>query len=406
MESNVQISNEGKVLTGDVGVQFEKRDTRCIDTSSGEKEILNFTGFIIEQNNTFVSFPKHFNSNFTTVKKDIQLLFSTIMKHYQENQNLYFTKSVNLKTNYPFNAFFDIYNYYTKFGIYREEIIETRPGYSGNISWRKTIKNSSKVISKKGLVFLPLQVKRVKKKEVLISECMSYAIDYTLQHFSLFLNLPRVGGNSLQKNLLENKNIILRELYSLRGEIFKDIQKKLLSDLIIFFEQVPKGGTYYLKHYTFSSVWEKMVECYLNYHFINIDSGKLIFDDKKKLRNSFSKVTFYPNAANLEQNIQPDHYLEKNNEQFIFDAKYYNKIDGINYKQVAYYFFLKNYSEDGSSHKKKYSITHNALILPGTKEQQVHFSFNPKFNSEEQLFTIYEYYLDCRKAMESYLNEG
>ena len=78
--------------------------------------------------------------------------------------------------------------------------------------------------------------------------------------FSLFLNLPRVGGSSLQKNFLENKNAILRELYSLKGEIFKDINKKLLSDLILFFEQVPHGGTYYLKHYTFSSVWEKMVE--------------------------------------------------------------------------------------------------------------------------------------------------
>lgn len=176
--------------------------------------------------------------------------------------------------------------------------------------------------------------------------------------------------------------------------------------MIVFFEQVPNGGTYYLKHYTFSSVWEKMVENYLNYHFIKIDSEKLIFDETRVLRNSFEKVTFHPNAANANQNIQPDHYLGNNDEQYIFDAKYYNQVEGINYKQAAYYFFLENYSEDDSNHKKKYDITHNALILPGNKGQRVHFRFNPKFNSKEKSFVIYEYYLDCRKAMESYLNEA
>lgn len=405
VESNIQIAHEGKALSNNINVKLEKRDTIFVDTFSGENEMLNFAGVVIDGNNTFVSFPKHFESNDATVKKDIQLLFSTIMKHYQENQNLYFAKTANLKTNYPFNAFFDIYNYYAKFGIYHEKIVETRRGYNGNVSWKDTIKNSSKVVSEKGILFLPLRIKKVKRKQVLISECMAYAIDYTLQHFSLFLNLPRVGGSSLQKNFLENKNAILRELYSLKGEIFKDINKKLLSDLILFFEQVPHGGTYYLKHYTFSSVWEKMVENYLNYHFVKIDSGKLIFEETRVFRNSFGKATFYPNAANMGQNIQPDHYLGSNGEQYIFDAKYYNQIEGINYKQAAYYFFLENYSDDASNHKKKYAITHNALILPGNKEQRVHFRFNPKFNSEEKSFVIYEYYLDCKKAMESYLNE-
>lgn len=186
VESNIQIAHEGKALPNNINVKLEKRDTIFVDTCSGENEMLNFAGAVIDGNNTFVSFPKHFESNDATVKKDIQLLFSTIMKHYQENQNLYFDKTANLKTNYPFNAFFDIYNYYTKFGIYHEEIVETRRGYNGNVSWKDTIKNSSKVVSEKGILFLPLRIKKVKRKQVLISECMAYAIDYTLQHFSFF----------------------------------------------------------------------------------------------------------------------------------------------------------------------------------------------------------------------------
>lgn len=158
VESSIQFISEGKTVPNNLNVRLEKRDTVYIDTFSGEKEMLNFTGIVIDGNTTFVSFPKRFESSETTVKKDIQLLFSTMMKHYQENQNLYFTKSANLKTNYPFNAFFDIYNYYTKFGIYHEEIVETRRGYNGNVSWKDTIQNSSKVVSEKGILFLPLRI--------------------------------------------------------------------------------------------------------------------------------------------------------------------------------------------------------------------------------------------------------
>lgn len=399
-------THEGAIVPTDINVILDKRDTKFVDSTDGEKEILNFSGIVLQDSKVFVSFPKHYQILESSIDDDIRLLFSTIMKHYQENQELYFTKSANLKTNFPFNSFFGIYNYYQKYGIYHEEIIETKSGYNGNVSWKETIRNSSKVVSKKGILFLPLRIKRIKKKQMLIGECMAYAIDYTIQLFSLFLNLPKVGGTSLQKNLIDNKSFILRELNSLKGDVFKDIHKKLLSDLINFFEQVPNGGTYYLKHYTFSSVWEKIVESYLNHHFVGIKSGKLIFDDSNRHSNSFHKEIFYPNKANLTQNIQPDHYLSRGKEQFIFDAKYYNKMDGINYKQVAYYFFLEKFSDTGPEYnKQKYTRTHNALILPGNQEQRIHFSFNPQFNNEESDFMIYEYYLDCKLGMELYISE-
>ena len=53
----------------------------------------------------------------------------------------------------------------------------------------------------------------------------------------------------------------------------------------------------------------------------------------------------------------------------------------------------------------KRKTTYNALILPGNYAQRVHFKFKRGFNIEEPDFIIYEYYLDVRKAMESYIND-
>ncbi|MEB5648792.1 hypothetical protein [Mammaliicoccus sciuri] len=173
----------------------------------------------------------------------------------------------------------------------------------------------------------------------------------------------------------------------------------MISNLILFFEDLPSGGTYYLKHYTFSSIWEKIVEHYLNYHFEKIAFGELIFKNNLNYHNQFTKHVFHPNILNEKQNIQPDHYFYKNGEQYIFDAKYYNKLDGIDYKQLAYYFILKNYSEKKSlDFVKKHKITHNALLLPGDRQQKIHFKFKPEYNPEESNFIIYEYYLNVKKG--------
>lgn len=405
---NILCSNEGEGVPDNLNVMLDKRDTSIIDTSNGEKEIISFTGIVIQDGKMFVSFPKNFKFNSMDIYQDIQMLFKTIMKHRQDNQNLYLKKSVNLKTNYPFNAFFDIYNYYQKYGLYHENIIETQQGYSGNILWKQTIRNSAKVVSKKGILFLPLKIKKIRPKQVLISECMSYAIEYTLQNFSMFLNMPGIveNRNILQRNFIDNKDHIIRELRSLRNKVYKDIHKKLVSDLINFYEQLAIGGIYYLKHYTFSAIWEKMVERYLNNHFQDIESNKMIFNKEKSFQNNFHKEIFYPNKMNSVQNIQPDHYMTRGDKQFIFDAKYYNCVRGINYKQVAYYFFLERLSEDAPLFlKKKYSKTYTALILPGDIEQKIHFKFNSEFNSLEKDFVILEYYLNVRDAITSYLSE-
>lgn len=396
----VVFGNEGRAIPKGVGVNLSKRDTSIHELSDIEEEVLNFTGIIIEDKQIFVSFPKQYIPSDTDITEDIDLLFTTLMRHKKENQDLYINKSINFKTNFPFNAFFEIYNYYTKYGIYKEDNTKIQTGYNGKVAWKHTIKNSSKVIGQNGLVFLPLQIKSIDRKETLLSEFMLYAIDYTLELFYTFWKRPLVNGYILQKKYIYNKSYVLENLYLIEKKLFKDIHKRLVHSLIDFFRAVTAGGQYFFKHYSFSSVWEDMINKYLNYNFIGEYNKKLYFKPSAQKRNNFKKAVFHPNLVNKNQNIQPDCYLVDNENQYIFDAKYYNEINGINYKQIVYYFCLKNYRTESS----KYTQTINALILPGHNRQQIHFQFDPIYNNEESGFYIIECYLNIKSVMKLYIS--
>lgn len=390
--------NEGKVVPKGIEVDLAKRDIYILDSLNGEEEILNFTGIIIEDKQIFVSFPKQYIPNKKDISSDIELLLATLIRHKQENQDLYINKSINLKTNFPFNAFSEIFDYYKKYGVYKEDNTKIQKGYSGKVAWKNTIQSSKKVISKNGLIFLPLQIKIIDRKDTLLSEFMIYAIDYTLELFYTLWKKPLINGYILQKKYINNKAYVIEQLHSIEKNLYKDMHKRLVSSLIDFYENITSGGQYFIKHYSFNSIWEDMVEKYLNYNFIGVDNKKLCFQISLHKRNNFKKSIFYPNLVNKSQNIQPDHYLIDDEFQYIFDSKYYNEINGINYKQIVYYFCLKNYQL--GSLKPRQTI--NALILPGNSRQQIHFQFNPTYNNDESDFYIIECYLNIKDVMKAY----
>ncbi|PTJ63691.1 hypothetical protein, partial [Staphylococcus saprophyticus] len=86
--------------------------------------------------------------------------------------------------------------------------------------------------------------------------------------------------------------------------------------------------------------------------------------------------------------------------KLIFDAKYYNELKGINYKQISYYLFLKEWklvSDEGK--------IHSALILPNTSNfSKIHFKMDPEFNKTYEDLIIYEIYLDIKNVINCYLN--
>ena len=188
----------------------------------------------------------------------------------------------------------------------------------------------------------------------------------------------------------------------LKQQTFKDNEQQLIENLICYFSEVNIGGHFYLKHYSFSSIWEDMIKDYLCNFYKEINSSHEIVLDKNNPRKLvFQKKSFHVNAAKPTQYISPDYYCESENTQLIFDAKYYSDIKGMDYKQISYLFMLSG-MKDSITDKKKFKKTYSALILPSEKRfTKIHFQIDSMYNDTYD-FIITEEYMDIRDVMISF----
>lgn len=379
------------------------------DSETGEKTdnteiIFNFVGFVTNGNDDILAvFPK--NYPITDCEKDSRIVFECISKHIQKKPDKYIGNEDDIKyeSNFPFSSFFKIYEYYQTFGLFFEDEIFIKPNTGGKISWKETISRSDKFVIRGGVVMFPLYYRKKYHFSNFITECMIYAIDYTISKFGFLLDLQTTGRKFPEFDYTEEKKYVIGVLEQLRQQIFKDHILRLIDNLIDFFSSLNVGGKYYIKHYSFSSIWEDMVTNYLCNYFKEVDSSyKIIFDKIKPSGLVFSKHTFHTNKAHPKQYISPDHYNAGNNIQLIFDAKYYTSVRGMNYKQIAYMFMLKDIV-DQSTGKPKYPMTFSALILPSNRrETKIHFQLDPAYgNALDMLIT--EEYLDIKEVMTEYL---
>ena len=123
------------------------------------------------------------------------------------------------------------------------------------------------------------------------------------------------------------------------------------------------GGDYYIKHYTFSSIWEDMVMNFLNHEM----NGDVFKKERKKFGND-------KNGVNYRKTAEIDHFFldDKNEKVYIYDSKYKTKIKEFDYKQFSYSVIIKNYlAEIG---KSGYTIK-NCLILPNEKPVKIESYF-------------------------------
>ena len=259
-----------------------------------------------------------------------------------------------LEQSYPLKAFQNILSYYLKYGLYREEYIVETQGYSGKIDWKKTIAKSNKVFSNGKLLYLPFVIKNKYSENVFISECMAYAINETFSILSFILPNRVHVDIDYNKDVFLNRDFVLSKLRSFKGKIFKDINKKLLFDLITFFEMQGNPNEFKYKNYYFSGIWEKMIGEYLNRNLSSIDNDQHKFESNCKLF-IFEKQRF--SIGNRE--IEVDHYFETDKYIYILDSKYYQSVQELNYKQVAYDYFLR----------KKNKTVINALIAPNYEDK-------------------------------------
>ncbi|MCM1046694.1 MAG: LlaJI family restriction endonuclease [Candidatus Gastranaerophilales bacterium] len=374
--------------------------------SDGEDESLtyDFVGFVTNENDDLmVVFPKHF-----AVKQadaDAELLFRVINRHRQKRPDCYLGERYgeDFRSNYPFAAFFGIYDYYRRFGLYVEEQQTVRPGIGGRVNWKETIRRADLFVSGGKVILHPLYYRQKYRFSTFLTECMVFAIDYTLGKFESILGLPATGRAFPETDYLRERETVVEMLRRLREQVFRDELLSLIDHLIAFYSMVREGGSYYWKYYHFEYVWEDMVLEYLKGNFCGMGQEGLVFDRDKAAGLPFQKTKFYPNRANPEQYIELDAYAAVEETQYIFDAKYYTRMKELDYKQVAYHMFLCKMRKQVEAVWPMYRITHTALLLPGEKRgSRLHFEMDPLFSREYADVKIWETYLDVREVMEGY----
>lgn len=401
----LEIKEKGFILDNNRDI----KNIPIYDTTTGIKTddtetVFNFVGFVSNNDDDLlVVFPKHYDVK--NVELDSKIVFNCISKHLQRRPDLYIGNNENemYKSNYPFASFFGIYDYFTTYGLYFEDKIFIKPNTNGKVSWKETISRCDKYVIGNNMILYPIFYKNKFYFANFITECMIFAIDYTISKFGILIDAHPTGEAFPEINIIVEREYRIKVLQNLKQQTFKDNELTLIDNLIVFFSNLNIGGNYYLKHYKFSSIWEDMVAKYLCYYYKGINSSnEIIFDKSSPKKLQFIKQAFHTNDAKPNQYITPDYYGEDGNIQLIFDAKYYSYIYGMNYKQIAYVYMLREI-QNSLLTGKKYLKTFSALILPSeTRSTKIHFQLNPLFGSSYNDVIMTEEYIDIKEVMQCY----
>ena len=386
------------------------------------RDVFNIVGFVFQKEKILVIFPKHFmeyseivylNENHLESKTETRLLYEVIKKYSEsENTNAIARKYIGAigdaqyESDYPFASFFEIYEYYQKFGLYRVKDIQIKNKGTGKVSWKHTIQKSQKIISGGNLLFSPFYVYKKNYRHVFVTECMEFVIGYTLDFFHDFIVLPNPNFGKPQFDFFSNIDFVIAQLNKAKEEVFKDVQKKLIQSLIDFFVQYKAtsyGGKTHIKIRHFGMVWQRMVGEYLNRHFAGMDESRTsaLFDTSiTESSVQFEDMTFNDiDDSHHNFSINIDHVAFADDELYIFDSKYYSNANDLNYKQLAYNEILR-YAYEGVT------AINNVLFLPGHMNSLLHFSLSNKYIGESRKDVgcrIIEQYLNPIDVMRDYV---
>ena len=383
--------------------------------------VYDFVGFVFNGNNILVVFPKHYtglasiymlNYSHAECAYDIKLLYGVIRKYSEKTgvssrAKTYIGAKDGYDSDYPFIPFFEIYDYFQKYGLYKEKNDKVVPGSSGKVSWKKTIEKAQKIVSEGNLVFAPLYVKKKNLNSVFITDCMAFIIDHTIDNFHNFFSLHNTGYRRDEFDYLSNIDFVISTLKQYANRVFKDIHKQLIMNMIIFFEHYkyqtrPKGGKIHVNIRYFDKIWQDMIDIYLNRHFAGVDATgeRLIFDVHQMRSPIIFKEKTYTDIddSNHHLYIDVDHVALDGNRLYIFDSKYYYEVNHLNYKQYSYNEMLRYYYPG-------VTVICNALLLPGSDRHETHFLLNPAYAGSRLMGNkIIEQYFSTKKIMEDYLD--
>lgn len=363
-----------------------------------------FVGFVTDNNDdTYIVFPKHYEPG-ENLEAEASLLFKVITSFIQKSPHTFYGGK-DYVSNYPFKAFQGIYDYYEQYGLYCEKESRVRPYKGKKFDVKHTLKNTNYYLVSSEVVAYPFYYRNDVVGFTFLTECMVFAINYSIRKFPFLIGHALVDFDIEEDEFISNTNTIIEYLDSIRQTVFNDRILQLIDDLIEFYSNIRFGGSYYLKHYAFSSIWEQMVEGYLNRHYngINPITGRMQLSNDVINRISFSKVSFYPNKADATDRIEIDHYAVDKGVQLIFDAKYKNYISGIDYKQFAYYVML-NRMREKIHDPVKYSQTVCSLVVADNRSwSNINFEMDPLYNYENADIIVFEEHLNIKIVIEDYL---
>ncbi len=380
-----------------------------------DANVFNIVGFVYKDNKILVVFPKHyyeksdidaFNKTNVNLGSDIKLLYNVIKK-YRETTSAsaqsYFGAFDGYTSDFPFKAFYEVYDYYQKYGIYKEKETKIIKGTTGKVSWKNTLRKSNKIISGDNLIFFPFYVNKKNYNEGFLTECMAFIIDYTIDFFNAFLSMKKTGIK-YKFDFLNNIDYVLLQLKIFQSIAFKDSQKHLIQNMIDFFEQFrgkANGGKVHLRIRYFDMIWQCMIEHYINRHFDSIDaaSGAAVFDESINCSTVFFVDTTFSDIDDSHHHFQidVDHVGIANNILYIIDSKYYTDISQLNYKQFSYNEILRY-------HYPGVVDIQNILLLPGEEHSDLHFSLSAGYVGTRKIGTkIVEQFLSPKRVMQDYL---
>lgn len=355
----------------------------------------DFVGLILHQEEFLISFPKHFILSEQKVSNnDIQLLLNVLLR-FENTVGL--DISDEKSNNFPLNNYLSICSYYLENGIYTEKKRDYQEGYGGKINWNKTFRDSKKLIVKNNLVYLPFQVSMHQNEEVFITQCMKYILShgysYIYKHFSLGINYYNTQAYGYMKDIPKDK--VINKLIRIKSMYFDDKTLSLISNLINYLKGMSKYNSIsYFISKNFSHIWEVAALKYLNKNFTaltyNYGSSDLILDGNIYNVSFQKKVQTVENASersDYKWKVEYDHFAKLDNSHVIvLDSKYYSNITELNYKQLAYTYFLKS----------QYKYVTSGLLLPTGLDYHSKLHVN-RFSKDG--VKVMEYYLNLKKVL-------
>ncbi|MBU5470561.1 hypothetical protein KQI85_09255 [Falcatimonas sp. MSJ-15] len=359
-----------------------------------------FVGFINKKNRMLISVPKHFNY---TDDSDIKLIIRCILKSFRDTDK---GSTQMIDCNIPYRAYTLICDYYNRYGLFKNNVRVSKSGYSGNIDWNRTVRKSQKIISGKNLIFLPFEIRKNEQYNTFLGECMKYTINDGYEQFGRYAGIgEKIDSDGYHFNF-KNTQAVIKKLKEEEEKYFKDSEIQLIRAMISYFRwQGSITESSYFLTQAFALSWEAMVQNYLNNNLLRYDnySKNMIFERGCKKFNFHKRRDSTESVINQKKNhdftVEYDHFFEQQEEGkvWIFDSKYYQRMSELNYKQVAYSYFLMN---DIYGKRVLPEKIINGLVMPyeGEYYSRVHID-----RRDIDGIYIQEHYLNIRDVMRSYI---